>query len=144
MTYAVQFPTLPIADLEPWRADALCTQLVRSGDAEPDWWFPADVQSPEAAAAVDICHRCPVIADCLAWAVRVKEHSGIWGGHKVRRGQISRQYICAICNTVFEHGLRGAGRPTVTCSDACHQKRIARKQANSAAGRQQRLKAGVR
>lgn len=146
MTYPVRFPSLPVADLEPWRADALCTQLVRSGDAEPHWWFPTVDRCPNAVAAIEICGRCPVAADCLAWARRVKEHDGIWGGQPMRQFRAARRYRCVICKELFEIPHTGlAGRPPVTCSENCKAVRYAQKQKNSAAGRQERRKLeGVR
>jgi WhiB family redox-sensing transcriptional regulator len=32
------------------------------------------------AAAKSVCATCPVIAQCLAWALEVDEPHGIWGG----------------------------------------------------------------
>ena len=30
--------------------------------------------------AQHICHRCPVISRCAAWALRTREPHGMWGG----------------------------------------------------------------
>lgn len=138
--YPVRFPSLPIADLESWRADALCTQLVQAGEAEHHWWFPTQDRCPNAKAAIDICGRCPVAADCLAWARRVKEPDGIWGGQPMRRFRAARRYRCVVCDMPFDVPHTGlAGRPTVTCSDTCRVARYAQKQKNSATRRQERL-----
>lgn len=148
MTYPVQFPTLPIADLEPWRAHALCTQLVANGDAEPDWWFPTSGGCPNAVKAKDICQRCPVIADCLAWALKVDEHDGIWGGKGVRerRRRPPRTIKCAFCGTVFEASYTAAGgRLPQTCSESCRRAREQRRHRVASAARRERLKLqGVR
>lgn len=32
------------------------------------------------AKAKDICHTCPVHAECLAYALAIREPHGIWGG----------------------------------------------------------------
>jgi WhiB family transcriptional regulator, redox-sensing transcriptional regulator len=34
-----------------------------------------------AADAKAICRQCPVVEDCLAHALRVREPYGVWGGH---------------------------------------------------------------
>lgn len=72
----------------------LIQQLLHAGPGEwvrhakcakhpnPDAWFPPKGQpSEETRYAKAICKGCPVIADCLAYALTspVMEH-GIWGG----------------------------------------------------------------
>ncbi len=62
---------------QTWTANALCT----NPGADPDWWHPdaSDVQTRRLAVA--ICHACPVVADCLAYALADEgELHGIWGG----------------------------------------------------------------
>ncbi|MEU8334848.1 WhiB family transcriptional regulator [Micromonospora tulbaghiae] len=60
-----------------WRHDAVCR------DHDPETWFPvgtsgpAMVQTDEAKA---ICRTCPVIDDCLAWALDSGQDAGVWGG----------------------------------------------------------------
>lgn len=67
--------TLQPADT--WRTKALCR------DYDPDLFFPigdtgpAEVQAEQAKA---ICHRCPVIDTCLAWAYETRQKHGVWGG----------------------------------------------------------------
>lgn len=38
-----------------------------------------DRQRQESAAALAYCQRCPVVDDCLRWALAVPEPCGIWG-----------------------------------------------------------------
>lgn len=57
---------------EPWTADAVCAQT------DPEAWFPDKGGSTRAAKA--ICRSCPVIAECLAYALRNDERYGIYGG----------------------------------------------------------------
>lgn len=59
---------------EPWVAEAICP------DADPEMFFPTAGQAPVARAAVDICTACPVVDDCLAWALDHNEKHGVWGG----------------------------------------------------------------
>lgn len=146
--YEIQFPSLPIADLEPWRADALCTQLVQAGEAEHRWWFPTSGGCPNAVRAKEICGRCPVAADCLAWALKVDEHDGIWGGVGIRerRTRPPRKIKCAHCGVVFEAAYTGAGgRLPKCCTERCRVIREKRKNAQASVARRERLKLqGVR
>lgn len=60
-----------------WMAYALC-QVV-----DPDLFFPlgntgtALLQIEEARA---VCHQCPVITNCLQWALETNQDTGVWGG----------------------------------------------------------------
>ena len=70
-----------------------------SAEEVPSWQFRAACRGEEAALffapgyferkeekdarevkAKEICARCPVRADCLEYAVRIKEPHGVWGG----------------------------------------------------------------
>lgn len=62
-----------------WRARGLCLT------EDPDLFFPiGGVGSGPAAIQTDdakaVCRRCPVIRQCLAWAVDAGPVEGIWGG----------------------------------------------------------------
>ncbi len=58
-----------------WAGRGLCT------NADPEFWFPADEEDPDlAAAALALCARCPVRPACLAHALAIGERHGIWGG----------------------------------------------------------------
>ncbi|MEU0965798.1 WhiB family transcriptional regulator [Streptomyces sp. NPDC005917] len=62
-----------------WREVASCR------DGDPDLFFPIGhsdcgptlVQIGEAKA---VCRRCPVMQQCLAWALDAHPVEGIWGG----------------------------------------------------------------
>jgi WhiB family redox-sensing transcriptional regulator len=59
-----------------WRDWAACTA------EDPELFFPVGSGRPygeQAAEAKRVCHRCPVIDECLEWALAVGEE-GIWGG----------------------------------------------------------------
>ena len=51
---------------------------------DPELWFPIGpmLTNPNGETAVDICHRCPHAAECVAWAVHVDARDGIGGGTK--------------------------------------------------------------
>ena len=60
-----------------WRDRAACR------DADRDLFFPIgrdDVDRPEIDAAREICARCPVLDDCLAYALATRQPDGVWGG----------------------------------------------------------------
>ena len=44
-------------------------------------------------AAKEICRPCPVLQDCLDYAIRIREMNGIWGGlnETERKAIIDRQ-----------------------------------------------------
>jgi WhiB family redox-sensing transcriptional regulator len=60
-----------------WRHDALCR------DQDPERWFPVGNSGPallQIAEAKTVCRRCPVVSDCLAWALASGQDAGVWGG----------------------------------------------------------------
>ena len=75
---------------EDWMLEGGC------GYTDTDLFFPvgssmkAMKQANEAKA---ICMECPVIAECLEYAIRTNQDSGIWGGTtEDERKSIRRQY----------------------------------------------------
>lgn len=61
---------------EPWVQEALCAQ------SDPEAFFPDKGGSTKPAK--EVCSRCDVQADCLAYALRTRQSDGIWGGLSVR------------------------------------------------------------
>ena len=60
-----------------WRHHALC----RTED--PELFFPIGTTGPAAVQverAKVVCRRCPVVSDCLTWAMDSGQDSGVWGG----------------------------------------------------------------
>ncbi|AOZ72372.1 hypothetical protein BK816_02875 [Boudabousia tangfeifanii] len=60
-----------------WRSEAACLE------EDPELFFPigssaAALRQAEAAKAV--CQRCPVMDECLNWALDNPAEFGIWGG----------------------------------------------------------------
>lgn len=69
----------PIYESYEWQERAACAS------AEADRFFvPEDVCAAERArrerTAKALCARCPVVAQCLTHALKVKEPDGVWGG----------------------------------------------------------------
>lgn len=70
----VDAATAPSLD---WRMQAAC----RSED--PELFFPVSTSGPalrQIETAKAVCHRCPVCARCLDWAMESGINDGIWGG----------------------------------------------------------------
>lgn len=65
--------TRKIPDLDTtWTDDALCAQT------DPDLFFPEKGGTSNDARAV--CQQCPVIAECLTYALDARMSDGVWGG----------------------------------------------------------------
>ena len=116
-TYGLPAPIKP----QPWQVDALCAQV------DPELWFP-DGSAPHSSQptqdAIAMCHRCPVIADCRAFAMAAeaskhwKNRYGIYGGLlPIERYSIyvqSRERECAECRIECGWGPT-EGDPTCDC-----------------------------
>ena len=60
-----------------WRNTAACR------DEDPELHFPTGTSGPallQIAEAKTGCRRCPVVSDCLAWALDNGVDFGVWGG----------------------------------------------------------------
>ncbi len=58
-----------------WRDEAICRQF------DPEMFYPDHGQVHMANQAKRICNDfCPVRDECLAYALRVDEIHGVWGG----------------------------------------------------------------
>lgn len=60
-----------------WRHEAACR------DEDPELFFPIGNTGPallQIEEAKAVCRRCPVIDECLAWAIEAGQDSGVWGG----------------------------------------------------------------
>lgn len=68
-----------------WLPRAMCR------DVEPEIFFPVAKWASRRAylaelnAAREFCHRCPVAADCAAYAFRNGIMFGVWGGIDMER-----------------------------------------------------------
>ena len=60
-----------------WRDEAECLRI------DPELFFPVGTSGPalvQAQEAKSVCRRCPVLVECLQWALDSGEETGIWGG----------------------------------------------------------------
>jgi WhiB family redox-sensing transcriptional regulator len=50
---------------------------------EPELFFPIGTSGPalgQIAEAKSVCRGCPVVRECLSWALESGQNSGVWGG----------------------------------------------------------------
>lgn len=59
---------------EPWMVNAQCATT------DPNMWFPDHGDLPTAERAKNICRTCPVRQQCLEFALRTEQQTGIWAG----------------------------------------------------------------
>lgn len=71
-----RIPDAIILDEEPWMASGLCAET------DPEAFFPEKGGSTRPAKKV--CASCPVMAECLEYALRTDQRFGIWGGKSER------------------------------------------------------------
>ena len=50
---------------------------------QPELFFPVGTSGPALAQTADakaVCRRCPVLTECLGWALESGQDFGVWGG----------------------------------------------------------------
>lgn len=57
-----------------WKEDAACAGI------NDDTFFPQSNSLEDAAGALEICRRCPVVQECGEYALNLNIREGIWGG----------------------------------------------------------------
>jgi Transcription factor WhiB. len=60
-----------------WRHRAVCRE------EDPELFFPIGNTGPALAQieeAKAVCRRCPVMLECLVWAMQTGQEHGVWGG----------------------------------------------------------------
>jgi len=75
---------------EDWMLEGACVY------ADTDLFFPVGLSMKamkQANEAKAVCMDCPVVNECLEYAIRTNQDSGIWGGTtEEERKSIRRQY----------------------------------------------------
>lgn len=64
------------ADEQEWAERGLCQET------DPEMFFPE--KGGSTTGAKQICRRCPVMAECLIYALDHDERFGVWGGMSER------------------------------------------------------------
>ncbi len=83
--------TAPVSTNYDWQLRAECRGMDASIFYHPDNERGRSKRIREASAKA-VCAQCPVVAQCLEWALDVGEPYGIWGGkspaerHELRGG----------------------------------------------------------
>jgi WhiB family redox-sensing transcriptional regulator len=87
--YKTAAPRIPHLTPQAFANQALCAE------ADPDLFVPIG-QGVSVRKAKAICNRCPVIAECLAWALENPDTNAIYGGLTYReRVKLQRQQVAA-------------------------------------------------
>jgi WhiB family transcriptional regulator, redox-sensing transcriptional regulator len=72
-----------------WRFEAACLEQ------DPELFFPIGDAGPavdQIETAKAICRTCPVMQECLAWALETGQDFGVWGGmSEAERLQLRRR-----------------------------------------------------
>jgi WhiB family redox-sensing transcriptional regulator len=82
---------------------------------DTETFFPLPGRSGETTkAAIKVCRACPVITECLRWALEERELHGIWGGMTqeeraamMRRGARTRQWPQHTADAIRRMHLEG-------------------------------------
>jgi len=84
----------PTAEAYTWQNDAACREVDASLFFHPEGERGAARQA-RLEAAREVCGRCAVRAECLAWALERPEPYGIWGGldEDERQELLTRQRV---------------------------------------------------
>lgn len=81
---------IDLLEVEPefWREGAACADR-----PEVDF-FVSSEDGDAVRRARAICAACPVLYDCLAFAIETNQPDGIWGGHTVKeRIRLRRRWL---------------------------------------------------
>lgn len=73
-----------------WHRDAACLE---HGELT---WFPERHETTVMRAAIAVCRRCLVRAECLAFALEVPDTAGVWGGTTSRQRAALRREAIAL------------------------------------------------
>ena len=71
-------PQMPQED--GWQHAAACRGEDASAFFAPNYFEKRAEKQAREAVAKTICARCPVQEPCLAYALRIREPHGVWGG----------------------------------------------------------------
>lgn len=79
--------TLGVLASPGWMADGECGKP----EHDPEDWFPThtrDLNEARTARAVRVCRECPVVRDCLQYALETGERHAVMGGQTPRQRHV--------------------------------------------------------
>ncbi len=93
--------------MSEWRDKAACR------DEDPELFFPignGPAAQAQIARAKAVCARCPVVRECLAWALETGQDAGVWGGHTEEERRQLRRDVRLLEADDFEGGGERAAK----------------------------------
>ena len=72
-----------------WRFDAACRGEDSSLFFAPNYFERRDEKDARERKAKAICERCVVRADCLEYALNIRETHGVWGGYNEQERRVA-------------------------------------------------------
>ncbi|WP_455768925.1 WhiB family transcriptional regulator [Micromonospora aurantiaca (nom. illeg.)] len=115
-TFRIAAPNTPRPRPADWRDAAAC----RTED--PDLWFPAGDSGPYLATieqAKQICRRCPVVTECLQYALDNNVSGGIFGGFTEQERRSTQRSAKRRQVPLAEAAARKAARPPKHATMRC-------------------------
>lgn len=108
--------------MSDWTRLSACKDLE---GMEKEIFFPPS--GDQGAEAKQICSTCPVVAECLDFALRTREDHGIWGGlnaterRRLKQGPEVRFRQCEFCKNTFSFvwDKRPGYKAPNYCNDTC-------------------------
>lgn len=82
----------PMRQDDGWQLAAACRGEDAVAFYAPNYFEKRSEKDAREATAKLICSRCPVREPCLAYALRIREPHGVWGGcNEMERRALLRQ-----------------------------------------------------
>jgi WhiB family redox-sensing transcriptional regulator len=83
---------MPAGSSNGWQFHAACRGEDSALFFAPSYFERREEKAAREARAKALCARCPVLEDCLEFALRVREPHGVWGGlNEQERRQLLRR-----------------------------------------------------
>lgn len=73
-------PQARLAFEDLWKAIDKAPIIPPCQTTDPDVWFAEQGSSGDYRNARKLCQRCPVVQQCLTYALENEESFGVWGG----------------------------------------------------------------
>ena len=111
--------------MRPVEADPKWRELAACRGTDPDLFFPERGDFNGHMAAIKVCNTCPVIEQCLQYALDANELDGVYGGksgrerRRIRRATGGRKpAACGTDSGYFRHIRKFNEEPCQACKTA--------------------------